>query len=185
MVAASVVMGARLLTTHDERQSVSVAAGEIAIGSRLTESDLRTVEVKVSDHVAATLVGPSTDLPGEWVFTRPVAAGELVPRAALARASEIDLVQVPISVDPDQVPPSVEAGAVVDIYVLERGAESGRRAEPALAAVSVVDAPDQASAVVSTGKRQLVVAVPDAEARGFFARLGAAEQATVTVVRRH
>jgi hypothetical protein len=184
VVAISVVLGSRLLSADDRLTTVSVAASDIAVGAGLAEVELRTVQVKVSDDVAATLLGPGTDLAGSSVFTRPVKAGELVPRAALVARADPGLVQVPISVDPDQVPPSVVAGAVVDVYVLERGERSGHDAEPALEAASVVAAPDPSSTVVSTGRRQLVVAVPDARARAFFAALGAAEQATVTVVRR-
>ncbi len=183
-MAVSVILGARLLADSDDRVLVSVASGDIAAGTALADVDLDSTEVAVSDRVAATLIGPGSDLGDGLVFAQPVRAGELVPRSALSPATATGLVQVPISVDPDQVPPSVGPGGVVDVYVLERGARLGAAAEPALAAASVVEASAADSAMVSTGKRQLVVAVPDEDAQAFFAALGAADQPTVTVVRR-
>ena len=51
-------------------------------------------------------------------------------------------------------------------------------------AVSVLDAPDVQDSFVVSGKRQLVLAVPEDDARRFFGLLGAADSPTLTVVRR-
>ncbi|UDY22825.1 hypothetical protein [Nocardioides sp. Kera G14] len=182
IVAVSVIAGARLMASADDTVGVSVARTDIAAGTRIDAVDLDTVQVKLSDEVLRTLIGPSTDLGKNTVFTRPVGAGELVPLAALGTSQ--GLVEVPLSVEPEQVPPGVRAGAVVDVYVLQKGERTSISAEPALASASVVAAPDPADALVATGKRQLVVAVPESDARAYLATVGAADQAVVTVVRR-
>ena len=48
----------------------------------------------------------------------------------------------------------------------------------------MVDAPPLAESFGTTGRRQLVLAVPEADAAPFFALLGAYDTAVLTVVRR-
>ena len=54
----------------------------------------------------------------------------------------------------------------------------------ALREATVVDAPELASSFGTSGKRQLVLAVPEADAPAFFALLAQYDAPTLTVVRR-
>ena len=97
-----------------------------------------------------------------------------------------DTVELPIAVDADQVPPSVRSGSVVDVYVPQlepavagrrgdagpRGGDGGRRAEP------------RAGFGTATGRRQLVLAVPDEDAAAYFDVVAGVQTPTLTVVRR-
>ena len=47
-----------------------------------------------------------------------------------ARSADTGLVEVPIAVEPEQVPPSVAAGAVVDVYVVAAPDPEGDRGRP-------------------------------------------------------
>lgn len=183
-MAICVIAGSRVLASADDTVPVYVAASDIAAGTALGDVDLVVRQVRFADDEqrAAYLAPASTA--ADLSFVRVVKAGELIPAAALDRPEAAGRVQVPLSVDPDQVPPAVRAGSVVDVYLLGPGSGSGAQAEPALASAGVVAAPDPADAFVATGRRQLVVSVPEAQARAFLARLGAAERPTVTVVRR-
>ena len=107
--------------------------------------------------------------------------GELLPRAAIGTAeTAADTVELPVAVDTEQVPPAVGAGSVVSVYL--RGARHG---EPLLDDATVVDAPPLESTFgATTGRRQLVLAVPAADAAAFLAALGGVEQPVLTVVRR-
>jgi hypothetical protein len=185
IVAVSVVAGARLLASADDTVPVWAAAGDLAAGAPLTSADLEQHRVRFadSDDRAGYFSGPQA--PPDGVLLRSVGADELLPRAALGPVEQSGTVQVPLSVDPEQVPPSVAAGSVVDVYLLGGDHErSSDGADPALAAVSVVDAPDVADSFVVSGKRQLVLAVPEDDARRFFGLLGAVDSPTLTVVRR-
>ena len=88
----------------------------------------------------------------------------------------------------EQVPPSVSVGAVVDVYVVAgqnpEGEDPSPTEGPALTGVTVVDAPPLAESFGTSGRRQLVLAVPEADAAPFFALLGSHETAVITVVRR-
>jgi hypothetical protein len=192
LVAGSVVAGARLLAAADDTVRVWAAATDLGSGERLTEDDLVAARVRFADD--ATLAGYYTvddALPADLRLVHGLASGDLVPRAAVGAAADSGLVEVPIAVEPEQVPPSVASGAVVDVYVVAGPAAEGEPAAasdgPALAGVTVVDAPPLAESFGTSGRRQLVLAVPEDDAAPFFALLGSATSsgsAVLTVVRR-
>jgi hypothetical protein len=188
IVAVSVVAGARLLAAADDTVPVWAAAGNLAAGAPLTAADLERHQVRFADGDDLDGYYSASAAPPTGVLLRGVGAGELLPRTAIGPAGRSGTVQVPLSVDPEQVPPSVGAGSVVDVYVLggsgTRDAGPPADAEPALAGVGVVDAPDVEDSFVVSGKRQLVLAVPEADAQRFFGLLGASDSPTLTVVRR-
>jgi hypothetical protein len=188
IVAVSVVAGARLMAAADDTVSVWAVATDAGPGATLTADDLRPQRVRFAD--AAALGGYFTvddDLPAELRLVRSVTAGELLPRAALGGADGAgETVELPVAVEADQVPPSVQAGSVVDVYLLA-GRGRGRAGEPGplLEQATVVDAPSvEASFGSTTGRRQLVLAVAEADASAFLAALGRAEDPVLTVVRR-
>lgn len=194
LVAGSVVAGARIIGAADDTVPVWAAEADLGAGTPLAEDDLVRRQVRFSDgDDLAAYLRADEPLP-DGQLLRAVGSGELLPRAAVGSAAQSGTVQLPIAVEPEQVPPSVDAGAVVDVYVVAPaglgagpGGASGRaggEVEPALAGASVVAAPPIEESFGTTGRRQLVLAVPEADAQRFFGLLGAADQATVTVVRR-
>ena len=70
--------------------------------------------------------------------------------------------QVPIRVPGDGVPPSVDVGSRVDVYVSD-DAEARRPAVLLLGDVVVTAAPRAVDSLGSSGDRQLVLGVPEAE----------------------
>ncbi|MCW2765672.1 MAG: hypothetical protein JWO11_1631 [Nocardioides sp.] len=190
IVAVSVVVGARLLAAADDTVPVWALSADMGTGDHVTADDLVAHRVRFSDAAAQELYFTADDqLPADLELTRPVSEGELLPRSAVGSATELDTVEVPIAVDAEQVPPSVEAGTVVDVYLVpsvppDRGKPAATGATPALAAVAVVDAPRLEDTFGTSGKRELVLAVPDKDARRFFALLGSTDNPVITVVRR-
>jgi len=196
LVAASVVVGARVLAAADDTVQVWAAATELGAGQRVEADDLVARRVRFAD--ADALAGYFTvddELPADLELTRSVAEGELLPRGAVGTPEQTGLVEVPIAVEPELVPPSVEPGDVVDVYVVApisadtQGGQGGQADEPppegpALTEATVVDAPDLASSFGTSGKRQLVLAVPEAAAPAFFALLARYDTPSLTVVRR-
>ncbi|GAA2155402.1 hypothetical protein GCM10009844_42430 [Nocardioides koreensis] len=193
-MAVSVVAGARLLSAADDTVPVWSVATDMGAGDEVGADDLVAVRVRFAD--ASALGGYFTaddELPADLVLTRGVGAGELLPRAAVGSAADGDTLQVPLAVDTEQVPGSVRAGSVVDVYlVASTVAQTGDprptgarlRGGPALSAVTVVDAPPLQESFGATGKRQLVLAVAEPDASRFFRLLGASESPVITVVRR-
>jgi hypothetical protein len=196
LVAASVVVGARVFAAADDTVQVWAAASDLGAGQRVEADDLVAERVRFADTDA--LAGYFTvddELPADLELTRSVAAGELVPRAAVGTPDETGLVELPVAVEPELVPPSVGPGDVVDVYVvapISADTEAGQSGQahqpppegPALTGATVVDAPELASSFGTSGKRQLVLAVPEADAPAFFALLARYDSPSLTVVRR-
>jgi hypothetical protein len=172
---------------------VWTAASDLGAGQRVGSDDLVAERVRFADADAlAGYFSVDDRLPADLELTRSVAAGELLPRAAVGTPDEAGLVEVPVAVEPELVPPSVGPGDTVDIYVvapITADPRSGRAQEappdgPALTGATVVDAPEPASSFGTSGKRQLVLAVPEADAPAFFALLARYDAPSLTVVRR-
>jgi hypothetical protein len=192
IVALSVVAGARLVGAADDTVPVWAAGSDLGAGDTLRADDLVATRVRFADAGRLRDYFTVDDaLPADLQLTRGVAAGELLPRAAVGAAGGRHLLQLPIAVDAEQVPPSVTTGSVVDVYVVAApgsGSGPGRAARrgrgPALGQVTVVDAPPLSQGFAATGKRQLVLAVAEQQAQQYFTLLGDAESPVLTVVRR-
>jgi hypothetical protein len=192
LVAASVVVGARVLASADDTVQVWAAAGDLGAGQRVEAGDLVAQRVRFDDGDA--LAGYFTvddELPADLELTRSVGAGELLPRAAVGTPDETGLVEMPIAVEPELVPPDIESGDVVDVYVvapISADADGSQREPPpqgpALTGATVVDAPALESSFGTSGKRQLVLGVAEDAAPAFFALLARYDAPSLTVVRR-
>ena len=197
IVTVSVVVGGRLLAAADDTVEVWAAAADAGPGARLTKDDLVARRVRFGDAASlAEYLAVAEPLPEELRLVRGVGAGELVPRGAVSTDDRTDdTVELPVAVEADQVPTSVHAGSVVDVYLLGGGvvggvARGGRGAgiepgTPVLREATVVDAPSvDVEFGQATGRRQLVLVVPQAAAATYFAAMAATESPALTVVRR-
>ncbi|KQW49232.1 hypothetical protein ASC77_11120 [Nocardioides sp. Root1257] len=191
IVAVSVVAGSRLLAAADDTVAVWAVSADAGPGAALTEDDLVVHRVRFSD--ADDLAGyyrADDTLPADLRLVRAVGAGELLPRGAVGAADQpADSVELPVAVESEQVPPAVHAGSVVDVYLIgdpARGAAaSGEPGTPVLREATVVDAPGADDGLGgASGRRQLVLAVPQADAAAYFAAVAALESPLLTVVRR-
>lgn len=188
LVAGSVVLGARLLAAADDMVTVWSAGSDLGVGQRLEPDDLVAQRVRFDDaRAVAGYLGADDELPADATLVRPVAAGELVPAAALGSAQDSGRVELPLSVDPERLP-DLGAGMTVDVYLLATGRDAdGRRIEldpgPVLADVTVVDASTPDGGFGSSGQRRVVVAVPEDDADAYVALLGRLGEPTVLVSR--
>ena len=188
IVAVSIVAGSRLLASADDSVSVWAAADDMGAGDTVTAGDLVARRVRFTDGADVDrYVVSSETLPADVQLLRGIGAGELLPRAAVGPAGEAGLMQLPVAVDAEQVPPSVAAGAIVDVYLVPSGGGGCRTAcdgRPVLDGVTVVDASTTDDGFGATGQRQLVLGVVGDDAETFFRALGGSDGATVAIVRR-
>ena len=118
LVATSVVVGARLMAAADDTVGVWVLARDLPEGATVGDGDLERRQVRFPDAPTADrYLAAADDLPADATLDRPVAGGELLPRAAIAEETDADLVEVPVSVAVDDLPATVRQGSVVDIWV--------------------------------------------------------------------
>ncbi len=190
LVAASVLAGALVLGTSDDTVGVWAATDAMGPGHELTADDLTVRRVAFADAADAELyLSAEEEVAAGVHLLHGVAAGELLPRAAVGSEGTSALREVPVSVASDQVPGSVGEGDVVDVY-LRPSTRSGCTGtpvcsgRPVLAAVTVLDAPPPDQAFGSEGGRMLVLGVHEAEAHRFFRLLATTDDAALTVVGR-
>ena len=188
IVAVSIVAGSRLLASTDDSVSVWAAADDMGAGDTVTAGDLVARRVRFTDGADLDrYVASSETLPAGVQLLRGIGAGELLPRAAVGPAGDAGLMQLPVAVDAEQVPPSVAAGAIVDVYLVPSGGGECRTAcdgHPVLEGVTVIDASTTDDGFGATGQRQLVLGVVGDDAESFFKALGGSDGATVAIVRR-
>lgn len=183
LVLGSVLLGARVVTAADATVPVWAAAGDLAAGTELAAGDLVAVDVRLDDAAGAYL-STRTEPEGR-ALSRPIRAGELLPRSALEQPA--DRVQLALPVQAGYVPPGLGRGQLVDVYAMaDRAAGaaahtsvdlvvdqapvqavSGRSSgvlsttASSVQVVISVDADDAADVLGSIGGRPLVVVVHD------------------------
>ncbi|TYL45173.1 hypothetical protein FXB39_19480 [Nocardioides sp. BGMRC 2183] len=181
----SVLAGARLLAAADETVPVWVVSADLGSGAEIGPEDVTVGRVRFADGEDESLYySAATDLPGGLVLSRSVGGGEMLARSAVVSATERSLLQVPLEVEPNRVPPAVVVGSEVDVYVDDRGARRSDDEGRALERVSVVDAPAYEETFAVSGFRQVVVAVPEERVEGFEALLAGMDDPVVRIVQR-
>jgi hypothetical protein len=184
IVAVSVVAGVRLVGGADDTISVWAVTEDLGAGATVEPDVLAARAVRFADEAdAARYLRADQPLPAGRFLTRGVGAGELLPLAALGEAGTSGVVQVPIRVPADGVPPSVDVGSRVDVYVSD-DARATRPAVLLLGDVSVTAAPGPSEDVGATGDRQLVLGVPEGEDDALTRLIAASAAGTLTVVGR-
>lgn len=112
LVAASVALGSWALGEAGRTTPVLVASGTLVPGASV-EGAVQLREVRMAGGVDAYLT-PDDDLV-DLVVTRQVGEGELVPRAAVATATDLGL--RPVALAPQRaLPAAVTAGSTIELW---------------------------------------------------------------------
>lgn len=156
LVAACVLLGARIMAAADDTVAVWSVRSDVPAGSVLERDDLQLSRVHFADPRAADRYVGAADLPAEPVTTRALGAGELLPRAALGSGGE-PLVEVPLSVARSDLPGTVRTGSVVDVWVADK--DGDRPARLLLDDARVVALPAATDSLAPQTTRQVVVGV--------------------------
>lgn len=186
IVAACVLLGARLLASADDTVPVWSVSADLSAGTPVTADDLQRVDLRFgSPAVAGSYLSATDPLPEGAVLTRDLTTGELLPRSALGAGGEEELVEVPIALPSDAVPATLRAGEHVDVWVTP-SEETGRlsRALRVLELVRVVAVPRDASALGPSTSRQVVVGMPAADEGQLATALAQLASGEAVIVRR-
>ena len=114
LVLVSVLAGSRLLGAAGDRVTVWSARTSLASGTILRADDL--IAVQVAPDGLEAYVAESTDVTGK-PLARDIAAGELLPAAAVGANASTDRRLVTMPVDPLHAPPGLARGERVDVYL--------------------------------------------------------------------
>ncbi len=186
IVAVCVVAGSRLLATADDTVGVWTVANDMGPGDQVTSDDLVSRHVRFAeDSDLDRYFTVDDELPADLELTRGIGEGELLPRAATGSSGDSGTVQVRIAVDNEQVPAAVDAGSVVHVYLVSATGDGSRASsgEPALTAVTVVEAPSVQDTFAATGNRTIDVVISESQAQAYFAQRARLEDPVVTVVK--
>ena len=186
IVALSVLLGARLFAAADDTVAVWSLREHVPAGAVLGAGDLQVARVHLGDSVIDRYVPADDRLAGGTVAAHDLDAGELLPRSAVVPAGERPLVEVPLSVAPDDLPASVVRGSTVDVWVTPAASAPGDhpRARLALHDVLVVAVPDAADSLAPRTTQQVIVGLDETDADLLADALGQLADGRVVITRR-
>jgi hypothetical protein len=178
LVAGSVVLGIRTISAADRTVAVWQVRTDIATGTTLVASDVRSVQVRISDGLDRYVSASRS--PAGLTLSRDLGAGELLPAAALRERVSGSLVSIPVRLQ--HVPSTLRVGQRIDVFATVKSGESTVRSERVLTGVAVqqLDTP-QHGLLSSTAEMAIVVRVPDELAPAVVRAVRAAD-IDVTVV---
>ncbi len=162
LVCLSVVAGARLLAAVDDSIEVWAAQGDLVEGSMPARADLVGVRVRFANSEAADRYLLVADGLPTGRLSRSVSGQELLPVSAFDTAVAADLTTISVPVPTSQVPGSVRAGSVVDVWLVPgpTGEVGQERARRVFEGVQVVEAPGLAEGLGAlAGERQIVLGI--------------------------
>jgi hypothetical protein len=113
LVLASVLIGARVVSSARQTYARVAAEHDLAAGTVLAAADLRLAQVQLPGHGHRVYVERVRDAVGKRL-SRPVAAGELLPAAAVANAPAATTVTVPLA---NGSAPQLRKGQRIELWV--------------------------------------------------------------------
>ena len=185
IVAASVLVGVKVLAAADDSVGVWAVRKDLPAGTRVDPAEVQRVEIRFdSREDADRYLSADQPLPDDAVLERAVGSGELLPRGALAGADQA-LVEVPVSVELDEVPATVREGSVIDVWVTPRSTTTADRLADADLVLDdvVVKAPTPEDSLAPTGTRQVIVGVTREQAAQLGPALGRTSAGRVVITR--
>lgn len=161
IVVIPIVIGAHVLAAADRYAAVYVARRALVPGEHLAADDLVVGRVRF-DGQGARYVAAGRP-PVGYVVTRYVAAGELLPLAALtgtpSALADERLVTMPVG--NGHSPLDLQRGDVVDVYVTTKNPAGDKPVRPRLVIGAVpVESVSTSGSLSSSGSISLVIEVP-------------------------
>ncbi|WP_432499206.1 hypothetical protein [Kineococcus gypseus] len=169
LVLASVVLGARTVSAARATTGVWALTAPVGAGTALGAAQLRVAQVSVEEATAAAYLPAGQAPAAGWVALRGMAAGELLPRSAVAPADE--LVERAVSLPLEgALPDGVRTGALADVWVAwpaegggaaaPAGAAAHPRPEEVVGAAEVVAVTERSAALAGAAGADVQVLVP-------------------------
>lgn len=160
LIAGSVLVGARLLASADDTTAIWAMDEDLTRGASLSQGALVVQQVRFGDAAAAESYLPASQpLPDDAVLGRDVAAGELLPRAAVSSQGAVPTFELPVVVGAASAPEDLRAGQTVDVWVVPdtAGTSRPREAELLLEQVPVVSAAQDSGPLGEAATRQVLL----------------------------
>lgn len=119
LVAASMVLGGRVLAGLDDSVLVWQVESPARAGSSMSGIEVRAVSVRFDDaDTEAAYLSAEQPVPTDAVVARPVAAGQLLAVADVVPADGRAAAQLPLDVPAGSLPLDLAVGDRVDVWVV-------------------------------------------------------------------
>jgi SAF domain len=168
LVLISVAAGALVVAGADATHPVWAVRRSLAAGTVLTQDDLQAVKVRLPDgsrYLPARSKRPA-DNPVNKTLSRPVAAGELLPRSAVAATPAGATLTVPLTSDQA---PRISRGQEIELWLSSKTC----RAVVVLPGVTVQDVQSTGGGSFGTSSTEnVVIRVPRDQATRVITALG-------------
>ena len=184
LVAASVVVGARVVAAADDTVAVWSLRNDVPAGSQLTSGDVTISRVHFDDAAGADrYFDGDAGIPAGLVVDHDLVAGELLARSALVASVSQATDDVPVPLADGVYPTDLEAGDRIDVWVTPAD-EASRRPESALVFhdVPVLHA-DVADAALSGATPVVTVGLASDQTASLDQDLAAITTGSVTLIR--
>jgi hypothetical protein len=177
LVAASVIGVWLVVTAARQTVPVYAAAHTIVPGEAIGPGDLEVVDVALGALSGTYLAAGG--LGDEAVATRTIEAGELVPAASVGQADEARTTSVVVRSAVD-VPASVEAGTVVEVWTAPLGEDGGYDEPRVLVADATVVSVTRDDSMIGGGAAALELVIPRADVSATLAAM--ADESALSIV---
>ncbi len=176
IVAASVLLGAKLLAEADDSVRVWAVSSDMGSGDVVGSPDLVARDVRfVQPADADRYLSADLPVPDGARLVRDVGAGELLPRSAVGTRSETTQRTVTFEFQGAGVPAGLEQGELVDVYVTSVADEGADRSSPVarlvLEGLIVTDLARAEDSLAGSGGREVTVEIPAASAQAALAQV--------------
>ena len=174
LVAFSIVLGARVVAAADDSRSVWALTRDLVAGQHARPADVTVRQVRLDGELNPYLAATG-EAPVGAVLRRDLAAGELLPAAAVSSAGREPEGLVTVPIGRDRVPLGFAPGSASMCTGPSRATAAGKPGQQVLtvggARVEQVEDADGRYAVGGQGR--VVLAVPAAKVAGLLSSIGA------------
>lgn len=160
LVLASTAGVVALVGSADQTTEVFAVDEAIPLGTPVTAADFEVVPVRLGD-VSASYLPAAEGIPENAVASSLLRKGELLSRADLGKADELDRKPVGLRID-DPLPAGTEAGSRVDVWVSLPDERNGfKEPKQILTAAEISELSIDESVLGANRATQLLVLVED------------------------
>lgn len=163
LVLVSATLGARVLSSADDRVPMYVATHDLVAGDPVEESSFARVDVRLASGMTSYLPADAPAPVGQFLL-RDVRQGELVPGSAVGPASRLKVRLLTVSVDAVSAS-GLTAGSLVDVFISDVPEGSEHDAKPtasrALEDVGIAAVLGASSSFGSSARTSVQLYVPE------------------------
>jgi hypothetical protein len=176
LVLGSILLGTKIIAGADDTTQVLALTRDVQPGVRLTAADVTARRVLLDQGLDHYLAADSPVV--GYVITRPMRAGELLPRSAITRAADAAATGstrwVTIAIPTEERPQGLSSGQLVDVWIAPaEGQDTGASAHLLASGVAVEAVTNTSTGLSGTRESTVTLAIRPSNDRSLDELVGA------------